>query len=117
VQAFLPALRATRGTLIALLSVAARRGFRDWSAYCASKWGLAGFVAALREELAGTGIRILEVFPGAVDTPIWDGIPGEWRRPAMMRADEVARTIVAALDCANSVAVEQLHLNPPGGAL
>jgi len=117
VQAFLPALRSTQGTLVPLLSVAARRGFRDWSVYCASKWGLAGFVLALREELAGSGVRVLEVFPGAVDTPIWEGIPGEWNRASMMRPEEVARAVVSALEPSGSVTVEQLHLSPPGGAL
>ncbi|HTQ79221.1 MAG TPA: SDR family oxidoreductase, partial [Thermoanaerobaculia bacterium] len=50
-RAFLPGMRRQqRGWIFPLLSVAARRGFPGWSAYCASKWGLAGLLAALREE-------------------------------------------------------------------
>src|SRR5205085_2258601 len=66
IRALLPAMKSRgRGWIIPLLSVAARRGFSGWSAYCASKWGLAGLVAALREEVRGSGIRITCLYPGA----------------------------------------------------
>ncbi len=51
IRALLPAMKERAGMDVPILSVAARRGFPGWSAYCASKWGLAGLVAALREEL------------------------------------------------------------------
>ncbi|HSL82036.1 MAG TPA: SDR family NAD(P)-dependent oxidoreductase, partial [Thermoanaerobaculia bacterium] len=58
-RAFLPAMKAAgRGRLVPVLSVAATRGFPGWSAYCASKWGVRGLVAALREDLAGSGVLI-----------------------------------------------------------
>src|SRR3954467_4281831 len=42
IRALLPAMRKRgRGWIVPLLSVAAKRGFAGWSAYCASKWGLA----------------------------------------------------------------------------
>ncbi|MFL6196240.1 MAG: SDR family oxidoreductase [Thermoanaerobaculia bacterium] len=117
-RALLPAMKERgRGTLIPILSVAARRGFPGWSAYCASKWGLAGLVAALREELAGTGIRISALYPGATDTPIWDRIPGEWNRAAMVPTREVARALGFILDADPSTLVEEVHLGPAGGAL
>jgi NAD(P)-dependent dehydrogenase (short-subunit alcohol dehydrogenase family) len=118
VRALLPAMKERgRGTLIPILSVAARRGFPGWSAYCASKWGVAGLVAALREELAGTGIRISALYPGATDTPIWDRIPGEWNRSAMVPTREVARALGYILEADPSTLVEEVHLGPAGGAL
>src|SRR5436305_12613568 len=85
IRALLPAMKARgRGWIIPLLSVAARRGFPGWSAYCASKWGLAGLVAALREGLQGSGIRITGLFPGATDTPIVDCLPGAWASHGMV---------------------------------
>jgi len=106
-----------RGWLIPILSVAARRGFPGWSAYCASKWGLAGLIAALREELQGSGIRITALYPGATDTPIWDRLPGEWNRNAMVPPREVARALGYVLDADPSTLVEELTLGPAGGAL
>jgi len=118
IRALLPAMKARgRGWLIPILSVAARRGFPGWSAYCASKWGLRGLVAALREELRGSGVRITALYPGATDTPIWDRLPGEWNRAAMVPPREVARALGCALDADPSTLVEEIHLGPAGGAL
>jgi NAD(P)-dependent dehydrogenase (short-subunit alcohol dehydrogenase family) len=118
VRAFLPAMkRRGRGWIVPILSAAARRGFPGWTAYCASKWGLAGFVAALREELAGTGIRITSLYPGATDTPIWEQVPGEWNRARMVPAREIARALAYVLEADPSTLVEEIHLGPAGGAL
>ncbi|HEX9942123.1 MAG TPA: SDR family oxidoreductase [Thermoanaerobaculia bacterium] len=118
IRALLPAMKERgRGWIIPLLSVAARRGFPGWSAYCASKWGLRGLVAALREELRGTGVRITALYPGATDTPIWDHLPGEWNRASMVPPREVARALGYVLDADPSTLVEEVHLGPAGGAL
>jgi NAD(P)-dependent dehydrogenase (short-subunit alcohol dehydrogenase family) len=118
IRALLPAMKKRgRGWIFPILSVAARRGFPGWSAYCASKWGLAGLVAALREELQGTGIRITTLYPGAADTPIWDRLPGDWNRAAMVPPREVARALAYVLDADPSTLVEEVHLGPAGGAL
>lgn len=117
-QALLPAMRERgRGWIFPILSVAARRAFPGWSAYCASKWGLAGLVAALREEVAGSGIRITALYPGATDTPIWDSAPGKWDRSKMVPPREVARAVGFALDADPSTLMEEIHLGPAGGAL
>lgn len=118
VHSLLPAMkRQGRGWIFPLLSVAARRGFPGWGAYCASKWGLAGLVAVLREELAGSGVRITALYPGATDTPIWNGLPGEWNRTAMVPSAEVARALRHALDAPDPALYEEIHLGPSGGAL
>lgn len=118
IRALLPQMTGRgRGRIFPILSVAARRGFPGWSAYCASKWGLAGLVAALREELAGSGIRITALYPGATDTPIWDTAPGEWDRSRMVPPREVARAVGFALDADPSTLMEEIHLGPAGGAL
>jgi NAD(P)-dependent dehydrogenase (short-subunit alcohol dehydrogenase family) len=118
IRALLPAMKERgRGWIVPLLSVAARRGFPGWSAYCASKWGLRGLVAALREELQGTGVRITALYPGATDTPIWNDLPGEWNRASMVPPREVARALGYVLDADPSTLVEEVHLGPAGGAL
>ncbi|HEX7183555.1 MAG TPA: SDR family oxidoreductase [Thermoanaerobaculia bacterium] len=117
-RALLPGMkRRGSGWIFPLLSTAARQGFPGWSGYCASKWGLRGMVAALREELRGSGVRITAVYPGATDTPIWDDLPGDWNRSLMVPPLEVARAIESALDADPSTLVEEIHLGPVGGAL
>jgi NAD(P)-dependent dehydrogenase (short-subunit alcohol dehydrogenase family) len=117
-HALLPGMkRRGGGWIFPILSTAAERGFPGWSAYCASKWGLAGLVAALREELRGTGVRLTALYPGATDSPLWDELPGTWNRALMVPPREVARAVVAALESDPSTLVEEIHLGPVGGAL
>jgi len=118
VQAFLPELRrAAPSRILPVLSVAARRGLPGWGAYGASKWGLRGLIATLREELAGSGVAITALYVGATDTPIWDGLAGEWPRERMVPVGEVARAVGWALDAAPRAAVEEVHLGPAEGVL
>jgi NAD(P)-dependent dehydrogenase (short-subunit alcohol dehydrogenase family) len=117
-HALLPGMkRRGSGWIFPILSTAAQRGFPGWSAYCASKWGLAGLVAALREELRGSGIRVTALYPGATDSPLWDELPGDWNRALMVPPREVARAVVNALESDPSTLVEEIHLGPVGGAL
>jgi NAD(P)-dependent dehydrogenase (short-subunit alcohol dehydrogenase family) len=114
----LPALPgAGGGRLVPILSVAATRGFPTWSAYCASKWGVRGLVASLRDELAGSGVTITAVYPGATDTDLWDDVPGEWDRSKMVPVEEVARAVLHALETPEPALVEEIHVGPAGGAL
>ncbi len=106
-----------RGALIPVLSVAARQGFPGWSAYCASKWGLLGLVETLRAELAGSGVRVVAVSPGATETAIWDNLPGSWDRTRMLAAADVARAVIWSLDVGGRMAVEEIRMRPPGGDL
>lgn len=117
-RALLPAMRKRgRGHFLPLLSAAATRGFAGWSAYGASKWGLRGMIASLREELAGSGVRITAIYPGATDTELWSELPGEWDRGRMIPAAEVARAVGYALDADPRATVEEIFLSPAGGAL
>lgn len=117
-RGLLPAMkRRGSGWIFPILSTAAERGFPGWSAYCASKWGLAGLVAALREELRGTGVRVTALYPGATDSPLWDELPGDWNRALMVPPREVARAVVTALETDPTTLVEEIHLGPVGGAL
>lgn len=115
---FLPAMvERRRGAVVPILSVAARQAFPGWSAYAASKWGLLGLVEALRLELAGSGIRVIALTPGATDSPLWNDLPGAWDRSRMIPAIEVARALAWALDASEGVAIEEIRMRPPGGDL
>ncbi len=70
-QSALPAMRRQgSGYFVFLSSVAGKLGTPMLSGYCASKWAVRGFSAALRAELFGTGIGITTVYPAWVDTPM-----------------------------------------------
>ena len=61
------------GRVVAIASVAAKRGEPYIAAYTASKHGLLGLVRSAAQELATTGVTVNAVCPGYVDTPMTDG--------------------------------------------
>ncbi|MEI7771560.1 MAG: SDR family oxidoreductase [Chloroflexales bacterium] len=67
-RAALPALLASGGTIINLSSGAASRPLEGWSAYCASKAGLAMLTQSLHLEYGPAGLRAYGLRPGVVDT-------------------------------------------------
>lgn len=95
-RAFLEAMRARgEGRFVCISSISGTLGTPQLSAYCASKWGVLGFVKALAEELRGSGLAALAVAPGSVDTEM---LRGSGFSP-QMAPEDVARTVAfAALD-------------------
>ena len=51
------------GIVVNVASVAGHRGYPRHTAYCASKHALVGYSRALRKDLQGTGVQIVEVCP------------------------------------------------------
>ena len=68
-KAALPLLKkANKALIVSTNSDAGRTVRKELSVYNASKWGLEGFVGAMREELKDENIVIISVYPGGVDT-------------------------------------------------
>ena len=61
-------LRAGRGRIVNVASVAGLRGYPYVAAYCAAKHGVVGFTRALAVELASKNVTVNAVCPGYVDT-------------------------------------------------
>ena len=74
-------------SIVNILSIAAKTGFANWSSYCMSKFALEGFSQSIREELRPRGIRVLNIYPAATDTEIWEPIEGNWPREKMMSSE------------------------------
>ena len=77
------------GSLVALGSVAGDRGRGSNYHYGASKAGLATFLDGLRHRLAKSGVHVLTVKPGFVDTPMTSAFPkgALWASPALVAGD------------------------------
>jgi glucose 1-dehydrogenase len=60
----------TPGTIVNISSVHEQIAWEQFSHYCASKGGMKLFAQAIAKELAPLGFRVVNVAPGAVDTPI-----------------------------------------------
>jgi NAD(P)-dependent dehydrogenase (short-subunit alcohol dehydrogenase family) len=70
IQAALPHIRAARGNIVNVSSVAGNKAQGYSAAYSAAKGGLTMLTRALALELAPEGIRVNAVCPGTVDTPL-----------------------------------------------
>lgn len=105
------------GHIFTLASIAGRTGFPNWAAYSAAKFGVLGFSEAIRAELRERGIRVTAVIPGAVDTALWDNVPGEWNRARMLQPDDVARAIVRAAAEPPHVSIDEIVIGHISGAL
>jgi NADP-dependent 3-hydroxy acid dehydrogenase YdfG len=105
-RASLEALKRSRGHVLLTGSVAGRRTLAG-SMYSASKWAVTAIGYGLREELRGSGIRVTLIEPGMVDTPFFDE-----PKPEALRADDIAGSVVYALQQPASVDVHEIVVLP-----
>jgi len=94
-RAALPHLRATRGYVVNLASIAGTIPTPSLAAYGATKAALVALTRTLDREEAGSGVRATALCPGFVDTPMttWTGIPTE----QMITPEDCAEIVRALL--------------------
>ncbi|MHB1518746.1 MAG: SDR family NAD(P)-dependent oxidoreductase [Acidimicrobiales bacterium] len=88
------------GAIVNVSSLGGRLGIATEAAYCGSKFALAGWSESLAADLAGTGLRVRLVLPGAIDTEIWDQPENDaplYQGP-LVPAETVAEGIVSCID-------------------
>ena len=102
--AFAPAMRAAgKGTLCGIASVAGFRGIPGAGAYSASKAAAIAWLEALRAELAGSGVSVVTICPGYIDTPMTQ--VNEYRMPFLISADDAAKRFARAIESKRRLAV------------
>jgi short-subunit dehydrogenase len=65
-----PGLRASKGIVVGVSSLAGRTGVPERTTYCTSKFAQSGFLEALRIEAADDGIAVMVAYPGVVETEL-----------------------------------------------
>ncbi len=83
-----PMVARGSGVLVGVGSVAGIRGLPGHGAYCASKAGLISYCESLRGEMRGTGVQVVTICPGYIDTPLTRR--NRYAMPFLMPADVFA---------------------------
>jgi short-subunit dehydrogenase len=91
------------GALVGLASVAAIRGLPGHGAYCASKAGVVAYCESLRGELRPSGVKVVTIVPGYVDTPLTRQNP--YSMPFLMPVQALADRTFEAITAGTSYRV------------
>jgi short-subunit dehydrogenase len=98
------AARGDRGCrLVGIGSAAGIRGLPGASAYSASKAAVIAYCESLRVELRRSGVRVVTIVPGYIDTPMTQA--NAYRMPFLMPAAKFAAHTVDAIDAGLSYRV------------
>ncbi len=105
--------------IVNIISQSGLRAFKNESVYCSAKWAQEGYAQCLRAETFGTNIKVINAYPGGIDSEFWkenrnyvsENVQKTFAKPA-----EVAKTIVDTLYCKKSlilkdIVLEQTHMN------
>ena len=91
------------GTLVGMGSVAGIRGLPGHGAYCASKAGVIAYCESLRGELRSSGVRVVTICPGYIDTPLTRS--NRYRMPFLMTPSAFADKAYASICAQHSYRV------------
>ena len=117
-RAVLPAMLAKKkGMIINIISFAAKTTYTNSAAYSASKAGTEAMMNVLRAETRERGIKVVNVYPGAVLTPMWLRKHRKRYANVMVSPDDAARLIYEVSLQPPSVMVEELVIRPQIGDL
>jgi short-subunit dehydrogenase len=97
IAAALPAMvEREKGTVVAISSLGAFRGFPRGAAYSGSKAALHTFMESIRVDLASAGVKALTVYPGFVKTEMTAKNP--YPMPLLMELEPAVRTIARGIE-------------------
>lgn len=93
IRALAPGFKARgRGVIVNMITVLAHVNLPLMGSYCASKAALLSLTQGVRAELAASGIRVIGILPGAVDTIMTKDFP-----PPKMAPAAAAQAVVDAI--------------------
>jgi NAD(P)-dependent dehydrogenase (short-subunit alcohol dehydrogenase family) len=112
IQALFPALLSSSGTVVNISSVGGKVVLPTYGAYAGSKFALEAVSDALRREVAGLGVKVVVIEPGAVKTEMAergiataDGLNANMTAGQLARYGELAEAVAAQARSFNETGV------------
>ncbi|CAN5501089.1 SDR family oxidoreductase [soil metagenome] len=110
-------LKHKKGHIINILSVAAETVFDNSSVYSASKAAILAMSNCIRKEVRKSNIKVTNILPGAVETPMWDNKTRQQFKNRMMTSKEIAKIILQVFEQPAKVMIEDITIRPIKGDL
>ncbi|MCF3652435.1 SDR family oxidoreductase [Synoicihabitans lomoniglobus] len=115
-KVFMPALRASLGTVVNINSDAGIIGSEKAGVpYVTSKFGLRGLTQSINAEERRHGVRAVSISPGDINTPLLDRRPvppSAEIRAKMLQAEDVAEAVWFAVTLPGRALVEEIVIRP-----
>ena len=113
----LPRMRERKdGLIINISSVAGKRAIAAAGiAYSSSKFGMTALGTCVANEAAADGVRVTNVYPGEVDTPLLKQRPApvtDEHRARMLQTDDVGELVVSLIELPKAVHVPEIVVTP-----
>ncbi|MCX2739087.1 SDR family oxidoreductase [Pontibacter anaerobius] len=86
------------GHIINISSIAGTTGIEQMSGYCGTKHAVRGISHSLYKEVREYGVKVTCIYPGSVQTNFFDNIESVTVNENMMRPEDIASTIMHALE-------------------
>lgn len=98
--------------IIHVASIAGLMGNAQLSLYNASKFALRGFSEALMKEVRSFGIKVTCLFPGSIDTKLFDKSDSFKGATNKMNPDEIAALIGFILQTSDNFLIDEITMRP-----
>lgn len=117
IHAVLPAMRTRRsGFIINISSVTGKRALAlGGVAYAASKFAMTALGTCVANEVGAEGVRVTNIYPGEVDTPILEQRPvpvTAEQREKILRPSDVGQLVVSIASLPARVHIPELVIKP-----
>jgi NADP-dependent 3-hydroxy acid dehydrogenase YdfG len=113
----LPAMRNRRdGLIVNISSIAGKRAIAlGGVVYCASKFAMTALGTAISNEVRDEGVRITNVYPGEVNTPILDNRPvpvSDEHKASILQPEDIAAVVVTICGLPPRANVPEVVIKP-----
>jgi NADP-dependent 3-hydroxy acid dehydrogenase YdfG len=109
-KAVLPSMIAARtGDIVTIASLAGKNSFKGGGGYAATKWALRGMMGSLMLEVREANIRVVNIFPGSVDTAF---SARSARGDSITQADDVADAVLFSVTAPRRTMFSELDIRP-----
>jgi NADP-dependent 3-hydroxy acid dehydrogenase YdfG len=113
----LPAMRRRKdGVIINISSISGKRAIQlGGVVYCASKFAMTALGTTVANEVRSEGVRVTNLYPGEVDTPLLDKRPvpvSQAHRESILKPEDIAEVVVTICRLPPRACVPEVVVKP-----